>query len=123
MKEREFQAWIIKTAQLYSWRVWHTPAPMRPLPGGKFVPDKRGAGLPDLIMIHRDPPRLIFAEVKVDAPLSEKQVEFFQLAKAVADVPREDWDVDYPRLVGVYTWRAGNEAMIEAILSGQVVLS
>ena len=123
MKEREFQAWIIDVAQRNSWRVWHTPTPMRPTKGGKFVPDRRGAGLPDLILIHRDPPRLIFAEVKVDTPLSAGQVEFLQLAKAVAESCRnEDWGIDYPRLIGVYTWRHGNEEMIEAILKGQVIL-
>lgn len=118
MKEREFQAWIMKTAKALGWRVWHTPAPMRPLPGGKFVPDKRGAGLPDLIMIHADPPRLIFAEVKVDAPLSDKQIEFLTLARDVADLIRADYDTPHTRVVSVYTWRHGNEEMIEAILRG-----
>lgn len=87
--EREFQGWIIETAQRFGWRVWHVPTPMRPVGGGKFVPDPRGAGLPDLILFHSDPPRLIFAEVKVNEPLSDVQREFLRFARAVAAVTVE----------------------------------
>jgi len=116
VKEREFQSWVIQTAEALKWRVWHVPAPMRPIPGGKMVPEKRARGLPDLIMLHDDPPRLIFAELKGGGrhPLSEDQKEFLRLA---SDIAKETTAWPHPYgLVGVYSWRPGAEDVIEAIL-------
>lgn len=135
MLEREFQAWIVGVAKRYGWHVYHSPMPMRPAGKGKFVPDSRGAGLPDLILFHEDPPRMIFAEVKVDSELSEKQREFLRLARGVHDGLDDHWraiaaalgltvsdDVAWTNPVGVYVWRPGVEALIESVLRGTVMV-
>lgn len=108
------------TASALGWRIWHVPTPMRPIAGGKFVPDKRGRGLADLLMLHDNPPRLIFAELKgTEGRLSADQQVFLQLARGVA---KASMDVDGYRLIGVYSWRPGAEEIIEAILRGKVMI-
>jgi hypothetical protein len=117
MKEREFQSWILDVAAQFGWRVWHVPAPMRPVGGNRFVPEPRAAGLPDLILLHDSPPRLIFAEVKdADGTTSAKQDEFLRLARGVAGVYGIPATI---RPVAVYVWRPGNEALIESVLRGE----
>ncbi len=124
MKEKQFQAWVTATAQSYSWRIWHVPTPMRPVGRNTFVPDRRGAGLPDLLMLHEDPPRLIFAELKGDGkhPLSPEQREFLRLARMVARATVEDPGLNRPT-VAAYSWRPGQEQMIEAILRSKVLVA
>lgn len=144
MKEREFLGWILDVAARTGWRAWHVPMPVQPVAGGRFVPSPRGKGLPDLILLHDDPPRLVFAEVKGDGgKLSEEQVEFLRLARGVADgqralltsagellrtlgavelganVPDSGLDI---APVGVYSWRPGNEELIEAVLVGKLLV-
>jgi hypothetical protein len=114
--EREFQRWITDVAQTYGWKFWHLPTPMRPIGGNKFVPDPRGRGFPDLVLMHDDPPRLIFAEVKDEkGVLSDAQREFLQLARLVAD--KIAVSSTYPA-IGVYLWRPANRDLIEATLKG-----
>lgn len=145
MKEREFIGWILDLAARGGWRVWHVPYPVRPVGNGRFVPEPRAKGLPDLIMLHDDPPRLVFAEVKgPGGKLSEEQVEFLRLARGVADGHRRiaeavndlaaaaaeavraagmDAELNtMPALMGVYSWRPGVEALIESILIGKVMI-
>lgn len=119
--ESDFQGWIVDTAKRFGWRVWHAPTPMRPVGGGKFVPDKRGAGLPDLFMLHDDPPRMILAEVKgPGGVLSDAQREFLSLARAVARVVREG---QTGAVVGAYVWRPEHRELIEATLRSKVIVS
>lgn len=121
MKESKFQGWIIDVAQANGWRVFHCPTPMRPVGGGRFVPDHRGAGLPDLIMLHTDPPRLIFAEVKNEGGvLSDGQLEFLRLARGVVSELSSVLAGAEMIPLGVYTWRPGVEHMIETILKSKV---
>lgn len=133
MLEKDFQRWIVDCAERFNWRVWHAAAPMRPIGGNKFVPDPRGRGLCDLIMLHDDPPRLILAEVKNEAGvLSDDQREFLRLARNVASEVRlhatvfGDSVVSPPRLIGspigVYVWRPGVEDLITEILRGKVLI-
>ena len=140
MNEREFQGWILDVAARFGWRVWHVPAPMRPVGGSRFVPEKRAAGLPDLILLHADPPRLIFAEVKdADGRVSDEQAEFLRLARGVHDgldrhfdavleafaryIPEAREALEWINPIGVYVWRPGAESMIEAILRGKVMVA
>ena len=105
--------------------------PVRPVGDGKFVPDSRGAGLPDLVLMHNDPPRLIFAELKgAGGKIRPDQAEFLRLARDVrgaildlidASLNRSPLPLDAP--LGVYTWRPGNEALIEAILRGRTMVA
>lgn len=131
MKEKDFQGWVLDVAARFGWYAWHVPTPMRPIGQNKFVPDSRGRGLPDLILLHDDPPRLIFAELKGDdGVLSEDQREFLRLARAVArsatalsviSPPDPGLGLDLARHspVGVFVWRPGNEELIEATLRGR----
>lgn len=124
--EREFQKWILDVAARYGWRVWHMPTPMRPIGGNKFVPDPRGRGFPDLVMMHERDGRLIFAEVKDESGvLSEAQEEFLRIARGIAEAIKRGIDFhnpygpeDGPAPVGVYVWRPANRDLIEATLRG-----
>jgi hypothetical protein len=115
--EREFESWIIECGQRFGWRTWHVPAPMRPIGGKKFVPETRAKGLPDLFMLHEDPPRLIIAEVKgISGTLSPEQREFLRLAQGVA----EDIPIEF-RPIGVYVFKPGMEKAIEDLLRSKVI--
>ena len=122
MKGKDFQRWVTDTAQTLGWRYWHVPAPMVNAGSRGWVPARQGAGLPDLILVHDDPPRLVFAEIKGDGDrLSEKQREFLQAVRAVAeDEWTRDSDADGPHL-GVYVWEPGMEQPIEELLRSRVL--
>lgn len=115
--ERDFQAWVLDVARTYGWRAWHVPLPAVYAGKGRgFRPTRAGAGLPDLILLHDHPPRLILAEVKgTDGKLRPEQREFLHLAHGVGDVACDARDPDVA-LVGVYSWRPGQEAAIEDAL-------
>lgn len=114
--ESEFQGWIIDTAKAHGWRVWHVPTPMRPIGNSKFVPDPRGRGLPDLIMLHEDPPRLMFIEAKAqDGRVSVEQAEFLRIARAIQETLRDQRDGELPPL-RVLLARPSHRDLIEAAL-------
>lgn len=120
VSEKDFQGWIVGFARLHKWKTWHVPAPMRAIGEGKFVGAKEAAGLADLIMLHDDPPRLIFAEVKgTGGRLEEAQRDFLKAASAVAEEARGS---DGKRVVGSYFWQPGDEPQIETVLKGCVLL-
>lgn len=98
--------------------------------GQKWVPARRAAGLPDLFMLHADPPRLIIAEVKgTGGKLSDAQREFLTLARGVGDltsclfesVPYEGFERAV-RSVGVYVFEPGMEDAIEQMLRTRVLM-
>lgn len=116
---------------------------MRAVKSG-FVGAKEAAGLCDLLLFHTDPPRLILAELKVDGgKLSFAQQEFLRLASVVAEGsfgPAELYDdrshrarvsVDgmdvlpqrgyFPRTIGVYVWKPGDEDQLETILRSKIM--
>lgn len=122
MLEKDFQQWIVDTATHHGWRCWHVPTPMKPIGSNKFVPDPRGRGLPDLFMMHSDPPRLILAEVKgPDGVLSDAQKEFLHMAREIANFTRDGNERLQGAIIGVYVWQPGGEAFIEDILRGKVL--
>lgn len=126
MLEKDFQKWIIDVAETHHWKIWHVPTPMRPIGNKRFVPDSRGRGLPDLLLIHDDPPRMILAEIKKhDGVISDEQAECLRLARAVAQEIREriatndqSFLINNPAPLQVHLWRPENSEMIEAILRG-----
>lgn len=120
--EAQFQKWVMDTAKGFGWKVWHAPTPMKPIGRNQFVPDARGRGLPDLFMLHDDPPRFILAELKgEDGVVSVEQGEFLRLARGVADAlraEREDVVYDGPPPLRVFVWRPVHRELIEATLRG-----
>jgi hypothetical protein len=93
-----------------------------------FVGAKEAAGLPDLVMVHDDPPRLVFAELKgTGGKLSDEQREFLQAARTVGEWSNEiEPGVSGARIgcktIGVYVWEPGQEDAIEAILRTRVLV-
>lgn len=131
MKESEFQARIKALAERFGWLVWHVPAPMRWSPRDKkWVPAKEGSGLPDLILLHEDPPRIVFLELKrAGGKLSDRQIEFLRAAKVVAEVahfyPDLHGDIGtfdpMERVIGVFAAWPDDETVIEQMLRTKVV--
>jgi hypothetical protein len=118
MKERDFLNWVLDVAKQTGWHVWHVPAPMKAGRKGEWVPAREAAGLPDLIMIHEDPPTLIFAELKgTSGRLTAAQADFLRLAHIVGwsygEKPKKD--------IGAYLWKPGDEEMVETILKTRVL--
>jgi hypothetical protein len=127
VKESAFQGWVVDLFKQHGWDVKHAPTPMRPIAGGKFVPDPRGRGLLDLLMTHEDPPRIVFAECKGHGgELSDDQRDMLRRLRLVADEVKEiieERDPDlHPRIgaapLGVFVFQPGNEELIEAIARG-----
>jgi VRR-NUC domain len=127
MREADFQARIIALAERFGWRVWHVPAPMVWDRRTKaFRPAKQGAGLPDLIMIHEDPPRIVFMEVKTDGgKLSDRQEEFLTAAQTVADstigYDFADGLLRENKSIGVFAVWPEDEKRVEAMLRSRAV--
>lgn len=123
MKETPFLGWVIGTAEATGWLVKHVPAPMVAA-GNKWRPYAKAAGLPDLFLLHDDPPRLIIAELKGDGgKLSDAQQEFLTLAKAAAD--RDAAGEEPPgrtRVVAVYAWWPKDMPIIEQILKSKSLI-
>jgi hypothetical protein len=135
VKERDFLNWIIAVAERYGWLVKHVPAPMvATRDGRRFVGSIRGRGLPDLFLLHDDPPRMVIAEVKgSDGKLSTAQREFLRMAR---DVATQTWQepMEYAlddispvmmvatgRAIGVYVFEPGQEEAIEQLLRTRVL--
>ncbi len=128
MNERPFQKRVEDMATRFGWSWWHVPSPMRHDRARGFVPASSAAGLPDLILIHHDPPRLVFMELKGEGgKLSDKQQEFLQAARTVAVGARtvgyapggELFDLGAP--VGVYAFWPKDEPLIEQLLRSKVL--
>lgn len=123
VKEADFKAWVTETALLFGWRYWHVPAPMRATNKG-WVGAREAAGLPDLILIHDDPPRLVFAELKgTGGKLTVEQRDFLMAARDVADCAWDDGEISSKggRPIGVYVWESGQEQLIETLLRTRVL--
>ena len=121
MRERDFQAWVLDVARMHGWQCWHVPAPMRKVRSGEWVGAKEAAGLPDLVMIHDDPPRLVFAEVKgTGGKLTPEQQGFLQLIREVSN-QADDAQTGHHRVLAGYVFQPGTEPMIEAILKTRVL--
>jgi VRR-NUC domain len=123
MRERDFLNWVIQTAEMFGWLVKHVPAPMVAA-GDNWRPYKKAAGLPDLFLLHDDPPRMVIAEVKgTGGRLSDAQREFLRMAR---DVAEHGCDVPTPqevrmKLLGVYVFEPGMEEAITQLLRTRVL--
>ncbi len=125
MLERDFQKRVVDMAVRFGWKVWHVPAPMRADRAGGFVGAKEAAGIADLILVHADPPRLVFMELKADGgKLSDRQTEFLQAVRSVADesmIRPDEWDGATGAPVGVYAFWPKDEPLIEQLLRSKVL--
>jgi VRR-NUC domain len=125
VKERDFLNWIIAAAEQTGWNVWHVPAPMVWNRRGGFVGSPRAAGLPDLFLLHDDPPRMIVAEVKGSSGrLSEAQRKFLSMARAVAETSAffDGEGSSGARTFRVYAWTPDQQDIIEGIFKTKVLL-
>jgi len=123
INERDFLNWVMGTAQRHGWLVKHVPAPMV-ASGNQWRPYRKAAGLPDLFLLHADPPRMVIAEVKGSGgKLTKLQQEFLQMAKAVADMEDEFQLVRSiaAKRLGVYVFQPGMEQAIEQLLRTRVL--
>lgn len=94
---------------------------------GDWVPARHAAGLPDLILLSEDPPRMIIAELKGDGGrLSDAQQEFLRLARDVARTIHDEANMltsaYQQRLLAVYAWYPADMPKIESILKNRVLL-
>lgn len=96
--------YVLDVAARGRWRAWHVPMPVQRVAGGGFVPDPRGAGIPDLILMHALPARLVFAELKVGSALRPEQAEFLELAGKVSLASAFACGGCRERTVGAYVW-------------------
>lgn len=123
MLEADFQKWVTQVATLLGWKWWHVPAPMVAA-GNEWHPAKQAAGLPDLILIHDDPPRIILAELKSNTGrISKSQRRFLTAARDVAvrsvDSIAPEGRGQEAHTLGVYVWTPGMENIIEATLKSR----
>ncbi len=138
MNERPFQKRVEDMATRFGWKWWHVPAPMRHDRQKGFVPASSAAGLPDLILTHHDPPRLVFMELKGDGgKLSDAQRDFLAAVRDVAEAAFSPSTLaelaDNPivvmggeahrmtRPVGVYAFWPKDEPLIEQLLRSKVL--
>jgi hypothetical protein len=90
MREADFQGAVVDLAKLRGWAVWWTKYSLH-----------SPKGWPDLVLCR--PPRLVLAELKVDAKVSPEQREsLWILAGTGAEV---------------YVWRPSHWKQIERVLS------
>jgi hypothetical protein len=128
MKEKDLLNVVTAMLDRFGWRWWHIPAPMKFV--GKergWIPAPEGAGLPDIIAMHADPPRLIFMELKGDehgpGTLSEAQIEFLRMAKSIAQAAISKYDEEdvYPQCVGTFAVWPDDLDRVEQMLRSKVV--
>ena len=113
MKEADFSRWVTACAEMCGWRCLHVPAPMRHSRTTGWVGAREAAGLPDLLLIHHDPPRIVFAELKSsNGRLSDQQRDVLRALRDAADGDER---------VGVYVWQPGLEQAIEDLLRSKVL--
>ncbi|MDQ3671099.1 MAG: VRR-NUC domain-containing protein [Actinomycetota bacterium] len=62
MSERELQDWIVATARLLGWRIFHARA-ARTAAGWRTAISYDGAGFPDLVLARE---RVIYSEIKLE---------------------------------------------------------
>lgn len=99
--ERDFQNWVVDAAKLFGWRVAH----FRPAYTGKGwrTPMQGNPGFPDLVLVK--PPRLIFAELKVN-PETQRAGR--------PSLDQEGWLSDLRQVVGAecHLWRPADRPEI-----------
>lgn len=127
MKERDLLNWTIACAERTGWKAYHVPAPMTAGRDGKWHGSKRAKGLPDLFLLHDDPPRMIIAELKGDGgELSDEQREFLRLARNVVSNsvlwPHAEFAVAAERAFAVYAWTPADQPIIEGILKSKMLI-
>ncbi|MDR7492251.1 MAG: hypothetical protein QN122_12480 [Armatimonadota bacterium] len=121
MRERELKQLVVEMASRFGWHVYHVPFPARVGRDGRAVGERRAAGWPDLMLLHEDPPRLVFAELKGHGgQLRESQRLALRRLSRVAE-----WLYEHSvgeRAVAVYVWRPDMLDQVEAVLRGRVLL-
>lgn len=116
ISEAELQQAVIDTARTLGWRVAHfRPAQTRH--GWRTPVAADGKGFPDLVLVHRERGRLIFAEMKSDkGRTTPEQDAWLAGLQAVAEL--------VPDVVSVHVWTPADwpERIVETLSERQVVL-
>ena len=100
MTEREWQDFIIELATWQGWLVYHTHDSRR-----------SAAGFPDLVLVHPQKRRVIFAELKdAKRALTDDQNKWMQALTLVAEQATN---------VEAYVWRPHHVDDVKAILSSK----
>lgn len=109
LRERDFQNLVISLAEMYGWGpIYHAPQGGK---NGRVDREQRGAGFPDLVLLHQGEGRLILAELKTDrGRVSQKQHAWLAALEIVAAANP---------LVEVYIWRPADWDTIAQTLGGR----
>lgn len=121
LTEARFQSWAVEVFQRHGWLVKHAGVPARAVGGGRLVPDRRGTGMLDLLLVHPDQRRILFAECKdAEGNLTPEQKELVAALR-----PTVEWSNEVHRVagvhpaLGVHLFRPGAEALIEELAAGR----
>jgi len=91
LSERAFMAQVVRLAELFHWRVYHT-----------LRSEGSAAGFPDLVLVRR--PRVVFAELKAQrTPVTDDQRDWHRELRACDQE--------------AYIWRPSDWATIEKVLA------
>jgi len=105
--EAQWQRQVVDLARLGGWRIAHFGA-ARTEKGWRTPVREDGAGWPDLVLVHRDPSRLIFAELKATGGrLSPAQTQWLldleRVAQRVTEALAQPLEIR-ERIVRVVVW-------------------
>lgn len=109
MLERDWQQTVTDTAEALGWRVYHT-----------YDSRRSHAGYPDLTLVHRAYPALIFAELKTDkGQVSQQQHEWLvdleRIAERVRLMHAHDGITNVPTIKAA-VWRPSDWPTVERTL-------
>ena len=116
ISEAELQQAVIETARTLGWRVAHF-RPARTKHGWVTPVAADGKGFPDLVLVHHERGRLVFAELKSDkGKTSPDQDAWLAGLERVADT--------VPDVVSVHVWTPADwpKAIVEILSAREVVL-
>lgn len=99
LTEAQLQAAVIDTARMFGWRVAHF-RPAKTSKGWRTPVAADGKGFPDLVLVHQETGRLIFAELKSDRGKPTPEQEQWLIALETTDAEVYVWSpADWPKLI------------------------
>lgn len=97
MTEREFQRRVTRLAKDHGWAVRHYSDSRKQTAGGRMVPDREAAGVPDLLLVRE---RVLWAELKAErGRLRPAQVSMIARLRWAGEDVRLWRPSDWPQIV------------------------